>query len=316
MKYVFGPVPSRRLGQSLGVDPIPLKTCNWNCVYCQLGRSVPLTNVRQEYFPPDEILSEIEQALNARHKIDWITFVGSGEPTLYNRLGDLVHGTRKMTDLPIAVITNGALLYLPEVRAELAEANVVMPSLDAGSPDLYKSINRPWPELTFERLVTGMTEFCKEFAGEVWVETMLISGVNDSEAALADLESALRRIQPAAVHINLPVRPPAESWVRPAKAERVARAKVIFGDIAKVVTPIDGEFDLSGAETLVEAVTAIVTRHPMREDELIHTLERWSPEEIFKVLSELERLGKAQRVKRYGVWFWSGMGSHYSKNQD
>jgi wyosine [tRNA(Phe)-imidazoG37] synthetase (radical SAM superfamily) len=141
MKYVFGPVPSRRLGQSLGIDTIPLKTCNWNCVYCQLGRTVPLTNKRREYFPRDEIIAEVEQALGT-HKpgeIDWVTFVGSGEPMLHAGMGWLIRKVKELTEssahrLPVAVITNGSLLYMPEVREELAAADAVLPTLDAGTP--------------------------------------------------------------------------------------------------------------------------------------------------------------------------------------
>jgi len=161
MNYVFGPVPSRRLGQSLGVDTIPLKTCNWNCVYCQLGRTMPVTHDLQEYFPSEAILAEIKYAL-ASHEpgdIDWITFVGSGEPTLHAGLGWLIQETKALTIKPIAVITNGSLLYLPSVRQALVEADAVLPSLDAGTPQLYRQINRPHPEATFERLVDGLTAF-------------------------------------------------------------------------------------------------------------------------------------------------------------
>jgi len=161
MKYVFGPVPSRRLGQSLGIDPVPLKTCNWNCVYCQLGRSRPMVNERLEYFPPKDILADVEKALASHEpgEIDWITFVGSGETTLHASIGWLIREVKALTNLPVAVITNGALLYLPELRTELSAANAVLPSLDAGSAGLYRAINRPHPEVTFERLLDGLIAF-------------------------------------------------------------------------------------------------------------------------------------------------------------
>lgn len=135
LKYVYGPVPSRRLGQSLGIDTIPLKTCNWNCVYCQLGRTQPLVNERKGYYPSEEILAEVREALEA-HKpgeIDWVTFVGSGEPLLHARIGRLIQQVKGMTELPVAVITNGSLLYLLEVRQELVSADAVLPTLDAGT---------------------------------------------------------------------------------------------------------------------------------------------------------------------------------------
>ena len=150
MAYVFGPVPSRRLGQSLGVDTIPLKTCNWNCVYCQLGRSEPLINERREYVPREIIMAEVKETLQNHRpgEIDWVTFVGSGEPTLHSGIGWLIRQVKAFTDIPVAVITNGSLLYLPAVREELAPADAVLPTLDAGSAQLYRQINRPYPALT------------------------------------------------------------------------------------------------------------------------------------------------------------------------
>ena len=197
-KRVFGPVPTRRLGQSLGIDPVPLKTCNWNCVYCQLGRSQPVTNVRKEYFDPDDILSQVQEALNAHAagKIDWITFVGSGETCLHEGIGELIRGIKSMTDLPVAVITNGSLLYLPEVRAALLPADAILPSLDAGNAHLYRRINRAHPELSFERLVDGLIRFRQEYAGRLWVEVMLVKGLNESEEALKEIASVLTQINP------------------------------------------------------------------------------------------------------------------------
>ncbi len=161
MKYVFGPVPTRRLGQSLGIDPVPLKTCNWNCVYCQLGRSLPMTIEQKDFFPAEEILTEVKNALESHQpgEIDWITFVGSGETTLYTSLGWLIREVKKLTNLPVAVITNGSLLYKREIRQDLLAADAVLPSLDAGTPELYQLINRPYPTLSFESLLNGMIAF-------------------------------------------------------------------------------------------------------------------------------------------------------------
>jgi len=321
MKYVFGPVPSRRLGQSLGIDTIPLKTCNWNCVYCQLGRTVPLTNRRQEYFPRDEILAEVQQAL-AAHKpgeIDWVTFVGSGEPALHAGLGWLIQKVKELTDtstgsvhrLPVAVITNGALLYLPEVREELAAADAVLPTLDAGNAKLYRKINRPHPDITFERLVDGLIAFREEYQGKLWVEVMLVRGLNDTEEALFEIAAVLKRVQPDEVHINLPTRPPVETWVQPPSEEGLMRALAILGEIARVVHPAEGSFDLSGFESIVDAIVSIITRHPMNEAELRRTLEKWTPGQVDKALQELSSSGRAQVVERYGARFWSASPAHY-----
>lgn len=314
MKYVFGPVPSRRLGQSLGIDTIPLKTCNWNCVYCQLGRTRPLTNKRRVYCPTEAIIAEVHQVL-ARHKpgeIDWVTFVGSGEPTLHSEIGELIRGVKSLTEIPVAVITNGALLYLPDVRRGLLPADAVLPSLDAGTPELYRKINRPYPEVTFERLRDGLAAFREEYQGKLWIEVMLIRGLNDIAEALNDIEAVLRRIKPDEVHINLPTRPPAETWVQPPDEESLLRALAILGDNARVVHPANGAFDISGYEDVAEAIIDIITRHPMREEELIHTLARWTPGDVSAALDALANSGKAQIVERYGVRFWSAAPSHYS----
>ncbi len=313
MRYVFGPVPSRRLGQSLGIDTIPLKTCNWNCVYCQLGRTRPVTNARQAYFPPEAILAEARRALAAHGpgEIDWVTFVGSGEPTLHAHIGGLIRQVKAMTALPVAVITNGALLYLREVREALAAADAVLPTLDAGAPALFRKINRPHPETTFERLVAGLAAFRQAYTGRLWVEVMLVRGMNDTEAALRDIAAALRCIRPDEVHLSLPTRPPAEPWVQPSDEEGLMRAVAILGDAARVVVPAAGTFDLSGDALVVEAVIGIITRHPMRQEELERALNRRTPGQVGETLAALEASGKAQVVERYGVRFWSAARAHY-----
>ncbi len=313
MIYVFGPVPSRRLGQSLGIDTIPLKTCNWNCVYCQLGRSVPLTNVRREYFPRADILAEVGQALavSPPGAIDWVTFVGSGEPTLHSGIGWLIEKVKSLTSLPVAVITNGALLFLPEVREELLPADAVLPTLDAGNPRLYRKINRPHPEVSFERLVEGLSAFRLEYHGQLWVEVMLVRGLNDTEEALREIAATLQALHPDQVHLNFPTRPPSEVWVQPPDEEGLLRARAIFGDFARLIHPAEGDFDLSGYKDVVDAVVAVITRHPMGENELTHSLERWSPGQVQEALQALRLSGRAQVVERYGKRFWSAASARY-----
>ena len=316
MKYVFGPVPSRRLGQSLGIDPVPLKTCNWNCVYCQLGRSKPLINERREYFPSEAILAQVEEALITHQsgEIDWITFVGSGETTLHADLGLLIRQVKTLTQIPVAVITNGSLLYLPELRKELAAADAVLPTLDAGNAKLYHKINRPHPEITYKRIMDGLIAFRQEYQGQLWVEVMLIHNLNDTEAALREIAVKLNKVKPDEVHILQPTRPPAELWVKPPDEEGLLRARAILGNIARVIDPASGSFDLSGSENLVDAIIGIITRHPMKESELIETLSHLSAEDVFETLKALEASGKAQIVKRYGVRFWSALPAYYPEN--
>lgn len=313
MNEVFGPVPSRRLGQSLGIDTIPLKTCNWNCIYCQLGRTRPVTNERRAYVDDELVLSQVQEALD-RHgpgEIDWLTFVGSGEPTLHSGLGHLIAAVKGMSDLPVAVITNGALLYHPSVRQELLPADAVLPSLDAGTAELYKRINRPHPQTTFERLVSGLIAFRRAYQGQLWVEVMLMEGINDGEEALRDIAAQLKRIAPDEVHINLPTRPPAETWVRPPSEAALVRALVILSDIAKVVHPADGTFDLGGCDSVVDAILAIITRHPLHEEELQKALAVYPAGQRQTVLEALQAGGRAQLIERYGTRFWTASDSYY-----
>ena len=313
MDIVYGPVPSRRLGQSLGVDPIPLKTCNWNCVYCQLGRTVPLTNHRMEYIPGEKILSEVREGIreHPQGSIDWVTFVGSGEPTLHSGIGDLIRGVKGITDLPLAVITNGALLFLPEVREALIAADAVLPSLDAGGPDQYRKLNRPHPGIPFDSYRQGLIDFSQAYGGKLWLEVMLIRDLNDTEEALRAIASLVDEIKPDQVHLSSPTRPPVETWVQPSSEEGLMRAQAILGRAASVLHPARGSFELGSYDSLLDAVTGIITRHPMREQELIETLERWEPEHITETLHDLQATGKARIVERYGVRFWSASSTHF-----
>lgn len=307
MHYVYGPIPSRRLGRSLGVDLIPLKTCNWNCVYCQLGRTTPLTNARQEYIPRQAILDEVAAALahHAAGSVDFISLVGSGEPTLHSGIGWLIRAIKAITALPVAVITNGALLYLPAVRADLAAADVVMPTLCAGSADLYQRIHRPHPEATFARLVDGLAAFRREFSGKLWVELMLLRGLNDTEPALTELAATLRRIQPDAVHVILPERPPAEPWVTPADDEGLLRAAAILGPVAQIVTPHTLAIDADDYLDPAAAILSIVTRHPMTEVQLVQTLARWPAAEVRGAVAALLAQEEIHAVRRFGATFYA-----------
>jgi wyosine [tRNA(Phe)-imidazoG37] synthetase (radical SAM superfamily) len=306
MNYVYGPIPSRRLGKSLGIDPIPLKTCNWNCVYCQLGRSTPLTNERREYAPRQAILDEVAAVL-ARHapgEIDFVSFVGSGEPTLNCELGWLIRQVKALTSIPVAVITNGALLHRPEVRAELLAADVIMPTLSAGSAAVYKRIHRPHPEATYERLVAGILALRAEYQGKLWIEVMLLAGVNDTPEALAALADVIRGVAPDEVHVVIPDRPPAELWVAPPDDEGLMRAIAVLGPIAHVVHPYSNGIDVSDYAAPGDAILGIVTRHPMSEDQLTHLLARWAPAAIAASLAELQAAGHINPVERLGTHFW------------
>ena len=247
-------------------------------------------------------------------EIDWITFVGSGETTLHSGIGWLIREVKSRSDLPVAVITNGSLLYLPGVREELLAADAVLPSLDAGNARLYRKINRSWPKLTFDRLVEGLVTFKQIYQGQFWVEVMLVQGVNDTEEALLEIAEILNLIQPDQVHINTPTRPPVEAWVHPPDPQLLALAKVILGEIASVIPPATGMFDLAGDDDLVESILGILTRHPIREQELFEALERKFPEKVSATLETLRSSGQAQFVDRNGERFLVAAGANFPDN--
>jgi wyosine [tRNA(Phe)-imidazoG37] synthetase (radical SAM superfamily) len=264
LKTVYGPVPSRRLGQSLGVSPVPHKVCTYSCVYCQLGRTTRRTTRRRSFFPKEEILAEIAAAL-PDSAADYITFAGDGEPTLCEDLGWLIRKCKAEFDTPVAVITNGSLLDRPEVRADLLEADVVMPSLDAGSAAVFKRINRPHRDLSFESIVEGLVAFRKEYRGLMRLEVMLVSGLNDSAEPLNELRRALDRVQPDRVYLMVPTRPPAEAWVKAPSPADVRAAQRILEQGREITGHERGEFGITQATDPERAIMDICRRHPLRE---------------------------------------------------
>jgi wyosine [tRNA(Phe)-imidazoG37] synthetase (radical SAM superfamily) len=314
MRYVYGPVPSRRLGHSLGVDPVSPKTCNWNCIYCQLGRTTPLTNERRTLAPPDAVLDQVKAALErSRGAVDWITFVGSGEPTLHADLGRMIREVQALAVAPVAVLTNGSLLQREDVRHALAAADAVLPSLDAGSESLHRALNRPHPGLDLQGHVQGLAAFRKGFRGRLWVEVMLVRELNDTEEALRDLAAALRRIEPDEVHVVVPSRPPAESWVRPPGASGLDRARRVLGAEVRVLAPPNGDFELDTAAPLVDSVVEVVTRHPMSEPDLLAALSRdHSRAAVERIMRQLRLDDRVQVVQRQGRRFLSRAAYRYA----
>ena len=211
-RYVFGPVPSRRLGRSLGIDLIPFKTCAYDCVYCQLGRTTCRTAERREYAPVDEVLRQLDEALASGPPPDVITLAGSGEPTLHSRLGEILAGIKTRSNLPLVVLTNGSLLHLPEVRDALQSADAVTPDLDAGSEDAWRTVCRPADGLDFPRVVEGLMNFAREYRGRLEVEVFLVDGLYDLEAEVDRIAKILSGL-PLVVRLNTATRPGAEPEV-------------------------------------------------------------------------------------------------------
>ncbi|NHI94476.1 MAG: radical SAM protein [Candidatus Lokiarchaeota archaeon] len=304
MKYVFGPVPSRRLGNSLGIDPIPSKICNYGCVYCQLGSTIKKTNKRENFFPPDEILDEIKNALKRYSKrIDFITILASGEPLLYSNIGYIIKEIKKLTNIPTCLITNGALLADERVQDEILDFDVVMPTLDAGNEKIFLKINRPYHEIKFEKMIQGFISFRKKYSGQIWMEVMLIKGVNDTLDELNQIREKLFLIKPDRVYINIPIRPPTESWVQIPSKDAIKKANKLLGAYKDISNPESGDFNLF-TKNFEDELLAIISRHPLNLEQIMETFSNLSEEEIIKNLNELENMGKIKKILYQGKIFW------------
>ncbi len=216
-KYLFGPVPSRRLGMSLGVDLIPHKVCSLNCIYCECGPTTKLTVERKEYVLYDDVIEELNHYFSNNPVPDYITFSGSGEPALNSRIGDVLQFIKqKKPDIPIAVLTSGTLFYEKRLRTELLDADLVLPSLDAASDFTFRKINRPFPKLNIQEYIQGLKDFRDEYKGKIWLEVLIIPGYNDSNADLKLLKEAFDKIRPDKIQLNTLDRPGAVSDIRAA----------------------------------------------------------------------------------------------------
>jgi len=275
--FAYGPIPSRRLGRSVGVSPIPPKTCSYSCVYCQLGRTNHLQVKRESFYPKEEILNDIRKVIE-NAPADYITFVGDGEPTLCKDLGWLIHETKKEFSLPIAVITNSSLFYREDVRTDLKESDVILPTLDAGTYEVFKKINRPHKSITFDKMLQGLIDFRREYPGKIWLEVMLVKDLNDTKETLSRTKIALDRIRPDRVYIAAPIRPPAESWVEPSTPDRILLAQKILGESWDITSRESGKFGVSEFSNVREAIHEICSRHPLREEQAMEIERKFSQE--------------------------------------
>lgn len=305
MKYVFGPVPSRRLGRSLGISPIPPKTCNYSCIYCQLGKTSVLTNDRKMYFPVKNIVQEVKKALEKEHVIDYITIVGDGEPTLYLGLGELIEEIKTFTNIPVAVITNGALLYDQEVRKELLLSDVVLPTLDAVEERMFRIINRPHKDLKLELIIEGMRKFREEFSNQIWMEVMLVKDKNDSKETTLAIKDILDELKVDKTFINVPIRPPAESWVEIPSNEVLAEAQKILNaeSIAHFENLLIESVDRDASPE--DQILSITKRHPLREDQIMTLFPNLNEEKIKKMLDGMSKKGLVKIEKYMNHRFWT-----------
>ena len=299
--HVFGPVPSRRLGRSLGVDLVPLKTCTYDCIYCQLGRTTYKTMDRREWFPLSDILEELEAKLPSRP--DYITLSGSGEPTLFSRTGELIDGIKSMTNVPVAVLTNGSLLWQADVRQQLLGADLVIPSLDAGDSAMFRAVNRPHDGIAFDKMMDGLIAFRSEFPGQYWLEVFLLTGHTAVDHDAEKLAQCVSKIQPDRVHLNTVTRPPAEDFAYRVPQGRLLELAGLFKPCGEVVADFHGAFDEPEFVSGAADVLAMLQRRSCSLGDIANGLGM-HPNEALKYVEELQADGLVCTVRSQGKsWF-------------
>ncbi len=296
-QLIYGPVPSRRLGLSLGIDLVPLKTCSYDCIYCQLGKNKETTIERRPYVLAQAVVEQVSEKLNHGVRADYITLGGSGEPTLNDQIGSLIHHLRKLSNIPVAVLTNSSLLGDKRVRQSIIEADVVLPSLDAHDSKVFEAINRPHPEITFEAMVEGLIAFRKEFPGEIWLEILILDGVNASQRDAHQFNQWVREIQPEKVHVNTAVRPPAETFARQVSPEQMAGFCTILGDNAEPVASFRGSQRHEEAPNVEADLLNMLARRPCTLDDIASGL-RVKKDEVLRWIEPLVKNQSIQMVKR------------------
>lgn len=303
--YTFGPVPSRRLGRSLGVDFVPFKTCTYDCIYCQLGRTTTKTMNRQEYVPVDAVVNEVKEKLKKVSPPDYITLSGSGEPTLHSRISDIIAGIKKISDIPVAVLTNGSLLWIDAVRDAISGADLVIPSLDAGSEETFLRVNRPHRGIFFKEMVDGLCLLREDFMGPVWLEVFITGGVTDTEDELSKIKGLVDRIAPERIQLNTAVRTPAEKFVEPVSEEKLKEISVFLGSNCEVIADYGKVHSLGEFSFTEENVLELLRRRPCSVDDISAGLGLHRNETV-KYVQELVDKKLIRMEERRGKRLYSG----------
>ena len=302
---VFGPVPSRRLGMSLGVDLVPMKVCSYDCVYCELGKTTLKTIERKEYVSEEQVTRALVEyfAGGRTDGLDYVTFAGSGEPTLNTKLGGVIRKVKDLTETPIAVLTNGSLLVDPEVRDELMQADLVIPSLDAAAQNVFKKVNRPAPGMEAEDVIRGIRQFIREFRGDVWLEILFVRGVNDGRNHIEVLAEAARSIAPAKVQLTTVIRPPGIGHAPPVSSEGLHRIASMFEGDVEVVADFDRKDNRAYSEERSDAIAAMLRIRPVTLEDLSASVGLHRSE-VLKYLDQLRKEHSVLEVEFLGKTYF------------
>jgi wyosine [tRNA(Phe)-imidazoG37] synthetase (radical SAM superfamily) len=305
-KYLYGPVPSRRLGLSLGVDVVPFKVCTYDCIYCQLGKTTTKTVQRKPYVSAEAVLAELHERLAQRPQIDYVTLGGSGEPTLNSEIGEIIEGIKKITEVPVSVLTNGALFCREDVRSDCCRADVVLPSLDAADPATFRKINRPHRDISVGTLIEGLVAFRKEFTGRIWLEVFLVQGVNTEPEQIANITHAVERIEPDKIHLNTAVRPTAESGIQPVERETLQAIAKRLGPKAEVIAEPSLNHLAKHTVSKAEDVLSMLKRRPCSLQDVCAGLGI-HPSDAVKYIGILSERGLVQTGEKGGVTYFRAL---------
>ena len=283
---IYGPVPSRRLGLSLGVDLVPYKVCSYDCVYCQIGKTPETTLERRPYVTAEIIAPQLEKRLNTGARPDYITLGGSGEPTLNSDIGEIIQKIRKITDIPIALLTNGSLFMDANVRNDIRKADVVLPSFDACDADIFLKINRPHGGIVFEDTAAGLIDFRKEYQGIIWLEIFFVDGINADEDTVKRYLPWMEKFKPDKIHLNTAVRPTAESGISPLQEVKLMRFAEILGEKAEVIATFSRMNTGQHTTSIRDSLLNMLFRRPCTLEDMAAGLGLHS-NEILKSLDSL-----------------------------
>ena len=301
MSYIYGPVPSRRLGRSLGVDLVPFKTCSYDCIYCQLGRTTNKTIRRKEWVPLDEVVAELKTKLSSQP--NYITLSGSGEPTLYSRTVELIDHIKAVTDVPVAVLTNGSLLWNQEVCAQLMKADLIVPSLDAGDEMVFRAVNRPHEDISFEKMLKGLIEFRREYQGQYWLEVMFLAGHNAIHSEAQKLAECVSLIKPDRVQLNTATRPPAEDYAVTVSQQRLSELAAMFDPPAEVIADFRGVHQQREFAAGRKVVLELLRRRPCSMDDIADGLGMHR-NEVVKYVEELSAEKVIEHTSTTGRFYY------------
>jgi len=308
--YIFGPVPSRRLGRSLGVDLVPFKTCSYDCIYCQLGRTTNKTVMREEWNPLEEIVDQVRRRLDILETPpDYITLSGSGEPTLFSRIDELIDRIKAFSSIPIAILTNGSLLWNREVRSQVSKADLIVPSLDAGNEILFRNIDRPHESISFHRILEGLIQMRKEYSKPYWLEVFLLAGRNDIQSEIEQIARCVKMIQPDRVQLNTVARPPAEEYAYSIPLKRLQAIAGEFGPNAEVITDYQGNTSFSETTDREADILSVLRRRPCTLEDISHSVNI-HPNELVKSLEKLVLNRQISKQYAEGKSFFVGVATN------